>query len=100
MAGEPITPEGPITFTHKEVAEALVKAANLHEGIWGLYVEFNIAAGNAGPDEAHVSPTAFVGVTKLGLQKFEKETVLSVDAEKVNPPKERHEKSGRRLPGR
>jgi len=84
-------------MSHKDVAEALVKAAGLHDGIWGLYVEFNLAAGNAGPDEDHVVPTAFLGVAKLGLQRFPKETSLSVDAAKVNPRGARHDRLRQRM---
>ena len=75
------------TFTHKELAEILVKRLDLHEGIWGLYVQFGLKATNlATPDDdAARTPAAIVPLLKLGLQKFEKETTISVDASKVNP---------------
>ena len=37
-----------ITFTHKEVVEALIRYNDLHEGLWGLYIEFGLAAANIG----------------------------------------------------
>ena len=39
-----------ITFTHKEVVEALIRYNDLHEGLWGLYIEFGLAAANIGPE--------------------------------------------------
>jgi len=74
-----------ITFSYKEVAEALVKNHDLHEGIWGLFVKFGLAASNIGPNETDLKPAAMVAVLELGLQRFDKENNLSVDAAKVNP---------------
>jgi len=75
-----------IVFNHKEVAEALVRKADIHEGLWGLYVEFGIAAANVGssPEEG-LNPAAIVPILKLGIQKFEKPNNLTVDASEVNP---------------
>lgn len=74
-----------IVFTHKEVAEALVKKADIHEGLWGLYVEFGIAGANIGSGPDELNPAAIVPVLKLGVQKFDKENNLTVDASVVNP---------------
>jgi hypothetical protein len=77
-----------IVFKHKELAEILVKSQGIHDGIWGLFVRFGIGAMNVGASDADLQPAAIVPVLEIGLQKFEKETNLSVDAAKVNPPKE------------
>ena len=77
-----------IVFKHKELAELLVKAQGIHTGIWGLFIRFGIGASNIGPSDAELQPAAIVPVLEIGLQKFEKETNLSVDAAKVNPEKE------------
>jgi hypothetical protein len=77
-----------IVFKHKELAEILVKHQGIHDGIWGLFINFGIGASNVGPSEAELQPAAIVPVLGIGLQKFEKESSLSVDASKVNPPKE------------
>ncbi len=74
-----------IIFKHKELAEILVKQQRIHEGIWGLYVRFGLGAQNVGVSDADLNPTAIIPVLEIGLQKFEKETNLSVDAAKVNP---------------
>ena len=76
-----------VVFKHKELAEILVKAQNIHEGIWGLFLRFGIGGSNVGPSEDELQPAAIVPVLEIGLQKFEKETNLSVDAAKVNPKK-------------
>ena len=90
-------------FEFKEVAEALVKQQGLHEGIWGLYLEFGLQGANinlppAGQDTENIIPAAIVPVMKIGLQRFDKLNQLSVDAAKVNPapklrPKKKIEKS-------
>lgn len=74
-----------ITFNHKELAEILVKHQGIHEGIWGVYIEFGLKGANIGPDDNNVNPSAIVPVLKIGLQQFNQENSLSVDASKVNP---------------
>ena len=75
-----------IVFSHKEVAEALVGKADIHEGLWGLYVEFGIAGANVGSSpEGDIQPAAIVPILKLGIQRFKKPSNLTVDASEVNP---------------
>jgi hypothetical protein len=76
-----------IVFKHKELAEILIKAQNIHTGIWGLFFRFGIAGMNLGASDADLQPSAVVPILEVGLQKFEKETNISVDAAKVNPQK-------------
>lgn len=77
-----------IVFKHKELAEILVKSQNLHAGIWGLFFRFGIGGMNVGQSEADLQPAAIVPILEVGLQKFDKENNISVDAAKVNPEKE------------
>lgn len=72
-------------FSHKELVVLLVKELKIHEGIWGLHVKFGLGATNAGPSESELMPAAILGVIGVGLQQFEKETNISVDASKENP---------------
>jgi hypothetical protein len=74
-----------LTFSFKEIVIALIKAQDLHEEIWGLFVNFGLNAQNVGPNENELRPSAMIPILNLGLQKFDKETNLSVDAAKVNP---------------
>jgi len=77
-----------IVFNHKEVAEALIRQTDIHNGYWGLYVEFGIAGANISPAPgADLSPAAIVPILKLGIQRFNKQNNLTVDASKINPKK-------------
>jgi hypothetical protein len=73
------------TFSFKEIVTALIKAQDIHEGIWGLFINFGLQATNIGPTDSDLRPAAIIPALAIGLQKFEKETSLSVDAAKVNP---------------
>jgi hypothetical protein len=77
-----------ITYSYQELASALIKDSDIHEGLWGVYLEFGLSAFNvptSSPNE--IIPAAIVPVTKIGIQKFDKENNLTVDAAKVNPEK-------------
>ena len=73
------------TFTHKEIAETLVKRQGIHEGLWGIFIKFGIKGMNVGSSDADLLPAAIVPVVEIGLQRFEAENNLCVDASKVNP---------------
>lgn len=84
------------TFTYQEIVEALVKKQEIHDGLWGIYMEFGIAAANAGPSDENLLPTAIVPVVKVGIQRFDKPNSLTVDAAEVNPlPEMRPRPDGR-----
>ena len=73
-------------LTHRELVELLIKKLDLHEGIWGLSVKFGLGAANIGPTPgADLMPAAIVAVQEIGLQKFDAESNLALDAAKVNP---------------
>jgi hypothetical protein len=63
----------------------MIKRQGIHEGIWGLFVKFGLVAANMGQSEGEVRPTAMIPILEMGLQKFDKESNLTVDASKVNP---------------
>ena len=73
------------TFSHKEVAEALVKQQGIHKGVWGILVKFGISGANIGVNDSTLVPAAVVPVLEIGLRVFDEENSLSVDAAKVNP---------------
>jgi len=76
-----------IVLTHKELVELLIKKLDIHEGIWGLSVKFGLGAANVGsaPGMPDLMPAAILAVLEIGLQKFDAESNLSLDASKVNP---------------
>jgi len=74
------------TFEYKEITEALVKKLGIHEGLWGIYLEFGIGGGNIpGPSEHMVLPAAIVPILKIGIHRYSKPSSLTVDAAEVNP---------------
>lgn len=77
------------TFTHTELAKMLVTQAGIHDGHWGLFLEFGLGAANiplAGPDgKMSLKPAAVIPVNTIGIQKFDEPNPLTVDAAKVNP---------------
>ncbi len=82
-------------FSHKELAEALVKEKGIHEGLWVLSIEFGMSAITAGPTDDQMMPTAMIPVLRIGIQSADKDkmTNLSVDAAVVNPGKPKPDKS-------
>jgi hypothetical protein len=76
-----------ITFTHKEVVEALIRYNDLHEGLWGLVIEFGLGAANVGSEPGDLLPAAIVPVKKIGLQRFDEPNNLTIDAAEANPLK-------------
>lgn len=66
----------------------LVKKQGLHDGIWGLAIQFGLGMGNAPSpgDPTSFVPTAFVPLMKIGIQNFPVQVKgLTVDAAEVNP---------------
>ena len=74
-----------IVFSHKEVIEALLRKQGIHSGIWGMYIRFGLKGANFGTSPEDVLPTAIVPILEIGVQRFEEESNIAVDAAKVNP---------------
>lgn len=75
-------------FSLTELAQALVVKQNLHEGLWGLAIQFGLGAGNiqAHDDPTKFVPAAFLPIVGIGLQNFPKYVKgITVDAAEVNP---------------
>jgi hypothetical protein len=79
--GEPET----ITFEYTEIVQALVKHQGIHEGIWGLTIQFGLQVSNIKVGEKDAVPGLIIPLVKMGIQKLDKATPISVDAAKVNP---------------
>ena len=77
-----------ITFEYKEIVTMLLKHQGIHEGLWAIVVTFGLQAANikVGPSEGDVVPAAILPLLKMGIQKSDKSTPLTVDAAEVNPP--------------
>ncbi|KKM67977.1 hypothetical protein LCGC14_1465720 [marine sediment metagenome] len=76
-------------FTYTQLAELLVKESDIHEGYWGLFLEFGLGGANlpiADPDGQMVlRPAAIIPVSVIGIQEFGGPNPLTVDAAEVNP---------------
>jgi hypothetical protein len=84
------------TWTHKELATLLIKAAGIHEGRWFLVMSFGMSGGNFGSSDEQMNPGMLVAITGIGLQRElpdqKAPASLVVDAAEVNPepkPEER-----------
>jgi len=76
------------TFTHTELTDLLIKAADLHEGEWQLTFNFSFAATNLGQDESSVVPAGVMTVNQVGLTRATSTSPKSLvrNASVVNPP--------------
>lgn len=70
-----------------DLAKLLVKHHDLHEGLYNLSFDLQIAVGAIGPSPESVLPGAMIGIKGVGLMKTDKEGPQTVDAAKVNPVK-------------
>lgn len=70
----------------------LVKHFGLHEGLYNLAVELQIAAGAVGPDAGPKLPGAIIGISSIGLTPTATPGPLTIDAKLVNPAKTRSKK--------
>lgn len=69
----------------REITELLVKHHGLHEGLYDLALEFQIAVGAVGPDSSSIAPGAMIGVRRIGLINTDKEGPSTINAAEVNP---------------
>lgn len=83
------TPAGsPLSM--RDLATILVKHYALHEGRYNLLLEFQIGAGDVGPDQASQTPGIMVGISKVGLVPAPPvDGPTTVNAAIVNPLKKR-----------
>ncbi|MCK4821683.1 hypothetical protein KA005_38310 [bacterium] len=74
-------------FSLTEITEILIKQKGIHEGLYNLSTQLQIAVGAVGPTPDLILPGAMIGISRIGLSKIEKEkrNAHTVDAAKVNP---------------
>lgn len=69
----------------KDVTEIVIKHRELHEGLYNLVFQFQIAVGAVGPMPETVVPGAMFGVSGVGLEKVLNVGPHTVDAAIANP---------------
>ena len=78
------SPLEPISL--KGVGELLVKHYGLHEGLWDVAIEMNMAIGQFGTTQNDALPGAMFRLSRIGLTKAAQVGALTVNAAEVNPP--------------
>ena len=75
-----------IPATMIDLAALLVKANNVSEGWWRIYVKFEMTATNVN-FKGHLYPAALLPITEVGLMREadDKHSILAIDASVVNP---------------
>jgi hypothetical protein len=90
------SPNQVVDFSLVEMAEILIKSQGLHEGLYNLSFQFQIAVGAVGPSQELICPGAMMGISRIGLLKTEEEkaNIHTVNAAEINPaPKKRARKT-------
>lgn len=84
----PVTNPGgqELVATHdlREITELLIKHHELHEGMYDLAIEFQIAVGGVGMDSSSILPGVMLNIRRIGLTKATKIGLTTVDAAEVN----------------
>lgn len=73
----------PIVLSFKELAALIVRDRGIREGNWGVWVKFGIGATNIGEDVNTLLPAAIVPILELGIQEFDSESGLTVNASEL-----------------
>lgn len=83
-------------FNYTELAEMMIKKVDLHEGLWGIYLEFTQGGANVPltPDGKTIGPAAITIIKTVGIQRFDAPNNLTVDAAEVNPTKTKGAQGG------
>jgi hypothetical protein len=71
----------------RELNELIIKSKGLHEGLYDLAFEFQVAVGAVGPHADELIPGAMIGIKSIGIVESASEGAHTVDAAKVNPLK-------------
>ena len=73
-----------VRFHLRDVAAALIRAADIHEGLWQVQVMFGHSAVNLNLN-GHLTPSAIASVVGLQVARVEQADELTVDAAQINP---------------
>jgi len=85
-----------ILFSYQEIVECLIKEKDIHEGIWGIVVGFELGVANVlkHGEAGSFLPAAIVPISSIGIERVEEESNLTVNAALVNPnPKTKSSKT-------
>ena len=74
-----------VILNYRDVARAIIKAQNIHEGHWRVALTFGQVAGVNADIAGHLIPAAFVPVMSISLVQDDEPNDLTVDASEDNP---------------
>ncbi len=76
-------------FDLKELAAILVRHSGIHEGHWGVFLEFGfgVTSVKIAPEEERIFPAAVASIQKFGILRSDQPNPLTVDAALINPVK-------------
>ena len=80
-----ITSDPPVVLSLKDIAELIVKHRGIHEGLYNVVFQIQIALGAVGTSPETVVPGAMFGVSGVGLEKVAQAGPQTIDAAVVNP---------------
>jgi hypothetical protein len=69
-----------------DLLELLIRHFGVHEGVYALSVDFQIAVGGIGPAPEQILPGVMVGVAGIGIVAVDVPGPNTQDAAKCNPP--------------
>ena len=72
-------------FEYKEIVELLIKKEDIHEGLWTINLDLSLKGANMGPSDEQLVPVAMIAILRIGIQRVEEKTNLTVDSSEVNP---------------
>ncbi|HEY1998310.1 hypothetical protein [Paraburkholderia sp.] len=71
-------------LSHQDLVKAVIIHQNIHEGLWRLNINFNVAATHG---KAVPNPCVAVTIEGIGIRKAEPGDEMAVDAALANPKK-------------
>lgn len=81
--------ETPAMLNIRELGSLILKHHGIHEGLYDLKIEFQMATGGVGPDKASLLPGIIIGISKVGVELSKNSNETTLDAAIVNPPAKR-----------
>ncbi len=79
-----------VSYDLRQITELLVKQNGLHDGMYDVAIEFQMAVGAVaiGSPSASTLPGAIIGISRIGLIRTVAPGPSTVNAAEVNPPSE------------
>jgi hypothetical protein len=77
-----------LSLTLREIGKLLLEKFDIHEGLFDMKVDFQIASGPMGPNPSELVPGLVIAISKVGLLRSTAPNGSTFNAALVNPKKE------------